>query len=306
MLKMSPSTPDFSTLASALLPSFQASLESVAPSSPSFEVFHTIPSSSTLPSSGKQPKTLHVLDSSFNPPTLAHLRIALSALRSNAPEPQRLLLLLATQNADKAPKPAAFEQRLVMMALFAQDILNEYHTAGKPSTVENALGVDVGITKKPYFHDKAISIEESRYYADARTGEQPQQVHLLGFDSLIRLLDTKYYPPAHTLEPVSALFKWHRIRVTRRTEDDDKWGSKAQQDQYWEALAKGDREMEGGKKEWAERIEMVEGEGEAISSTRVREFAGKCEWENVAKLVSHSVIGWIESEGLYRAKKENE
>ncbi|KAL9004871.1 MAG: hypothetical protein Q9188_002332 [Gyalolechia gomerana] len=298
-------TSDSFTLASTLLPSFQASLKSFPPSSSSFKVLHTILPPSTLPSSGKRPKTLHVLDSSFNPPTLAHLRIALTALRSNATEPQRLLLLLATQNADKTPRPASFEQRLVMMALFAQDILNEYYTSGWSSTTEDALAVDVGITKKPYFHDKAISIEESGYYADAKTGEQPQQVHLLGFDSLIRLLDTTYYPPAHTLEPVNALFERHRIRVTRRTEDDDKWGSKAQQDRYWEALAKGDRETEGGQKEWAERIEMVEGEGEAVSSTRVREFAGKGEWGNVEKLVSHSVRGWIESEDLYKANNEN-
>ncbi|KAL9027427.1 MAG: hypothetical protein Q9196_004046 [Gyalolechia fulgens] len=296
-----PSFPaDSSTVASTLLPSFQASLKSFATSSSSFRILHTIPPSSTLPSSGKCPKTLHVLDSSFNPPTLAHLRIALSALRSNATEPQRLLLLLATQNADKAPKPATFEQRLVMMALFAQDIVSEYDASGRTGAAEDTLGVDVGITKKPYFHDKTIAIEESRCYTDPKTAEQPQQVHLLGFDSMIRLLDTKYYPPQHTLAPVNALFEKHRIRVTRRTEDDDKWGSKEQQDQYWEALARGDREIEGGRKEWAERIEMVEGEGDPVSSTRVRESAGKGEWENVEKLVSHSVRRWIESEGLYR------
>lgn len=285
-------------MSSTLLPHFQQALKSFAPSSSSFKVLHTIPSSATLPF---PPKTLHVLDSSFNPPTLAHLRIAISALHSNATPPQRLLLLLATQNADKAPKPAPFEQRLVMMALFAQDIVDEYYASNRPSTAEYALGVDVGITKKPYFHDKAIAIEESGYYSDEKTREQPQQVHLLGFDSLIRLLDTKYYPPEHTLDPVNALFERHRVRVTRRTEDDDKWGSIVQQDQYWEALAKGDREREGGRKEWAERIEMAEGEGEAVSSTRIREAAAKGELEKVENLISHSVRGWIESEGLYRA-----
>ncbi|KAI4184215.1 MAG: hypothetical protein L6R41_004897 [Letrouitia leprolyta] len=299
---MSSSTSGSLPSASILLPNFQQSLKSFAPSSSSFKVLHTIPASSTLPF---PPKTLHVLDSSFNPPTLAHLRIAISALRSNATEPQRLLLLLATQNADKAPKPAPFEQRLVMMALFAQDIVDEYYASGRPSTAEDALVVEVGITKKPYFHDKATAIEESGYYSDSKTGEQPQQVHLLGFDSLIRLLDTKYYPPRHTLEPVDALLERHRIRVTRRTEDNDKWGSKAQQDRYWEALAKGDRETEGGKKEWAEKIEMVDGEGEAVSSTRVREAAGKGELGKLEKLISRSVRRWIENEGLYRANDEN-
>ena len=185
------------------------------------------------------------------------------------------------------------------MALFAQDILDEYSVSRKPGTAEDAIAVDVGVTKKPYFHDKAISIEKSSFYKDEKTGQQPQQVHLLGFDSLIRLLDTKYYPPEHTLEPVNALFGSHRIRVTRRTEDHDKWGRKEDQDEYWEALAIGDREQEGGKRGWAERIEMVEGESETVSSTKVREAVGNGEWEKVEKLVGHNVREWIESQELY-------
>ncbi|KAL8831182.1 MAG: hypothetical protein Q9170_005410 [Blastenia crenularia] len=287
---------------SPLLSDLRSQLQSFNSSLSNFHVVYNTPSISPkqLP-----PQTLHVLDSSFNPPTCAHLRIALSALHSQAPKPQRILLLLAIQNADKAPKPAAFEQRLAMMRLFAQDVQNQYSSQSQKESKEGPLAVDVGITKEPYFHDKAIGIEESGYYADETSGQQPQQVHLLGFDSLIRLLDTKYYPPKHTLEPVNALFGRHRIRVTRRTEDDNKWGSKEEQDRYWEALANGDRKTEGGKKEWAERIEMVEGEGDAISSTRVRTFAGKCDWENVEKLVGRGVREWIEAEGLYKVNDEN-
>ncbi|KAL8715313.1 MAG: hypothetical protein Q9225_006420 [Loekoesia sp. 1 TL-2023] len=285
---------------STLLSDSRSQLQSFTSSSSAFHVVHTIPSISPrqLP-----PRTLLVLDSSFNPPTCAHFGIAMSALRSQPPKPQRLLLLLATQNADKASKPAAFEQRLAMMRLFARNIQTQYSTENQQESAD-VLAVDVGITKKPYFHDKAISIEESGFYTDEKTGKEPQQVHLLGFDSLIRLLDTKYYPPEHTLGPVNALFERHRIRVTRRTEDDDKWGSNEEQDRYWEALARGDREKEGGRKEWAERIEMVEREGESVSSTRVRESAGKDEWENVEKLVGHGIREWIEREGLYRMNND--
>ncbi|KAL9604951.1 MAG: hypothetical protein Q9219_000139 [cf. Caloplaca sp. 3 TL-2023] len=293
-----------SPLPTTLLSRFQSSLKSFPASPSSFLVLHTVPQSPISPST--PPNTLHVLDSSFNPPTRAHLRIALSALRSDAPKPQRLLLLLATQNADKVPTPAPFDQRIAMMALFAQDILEEYSNTAKPTAVEDGLAVDVGITKKPYFHDKAVSIEESGFYSKINAERQPQQVHLLGFDSLIRLLDTKYYPPDHTLEPVNALFERHRVRVTRRTEDNDKWGRIEEQDRYWEALAKGDRERERGKKEWAERIEMVEGEGQAISSTRVRESAGKGDWENVERLVGPRIRDWIEQEGLYKTNNERD
>ncbi|KAL8657402.1 MAG: hypothetical protein Q9226_001962, partial [Calogaya cf. arnoldii] len=236
---------------SALLPNFRTSLPSF-PSSPStFLILHTLPTS-TSPSSASRVRTIHVLDSSFNPPTRAHLRIALSALQStnNASKPQRLLLLLATQNADKAPKPAAFEQRVAMMTILAQDILDQYNSSNSAksqdsSADEEPLAVDIGVTKHPYFHNKAISIDESDHYSSpsSTTGKQlqPQQVHLLGFDSLIRLLDTKYYPPTHTLDPLSDLFDKHRVRVTRRTEDGDKYGTVEEQDSVWEALAKGER-----------------------------------------------------------------
>lgn len=283
---------------STLLPRFQADLESFASSSSSFRVVDTLPSPPKYP-----PKTVHVLDSSFNPPTQAHLRIALSALHSNAPKPQRLVLLLATQNADKAPKPAAFEHRIAMMRLLAQNIQNQYTTSERSAQgigADQPVAIDVGITKMPYFHDKAIVIEESGFYADPETGDQPLQVHLLGFDSLIRLLDTKYYAPEHTLAPVGALLGKHRIRVTRRTEEGNRWGTEEEQDRPREELAKGEREQEGGRREWAQSIEMVAGEGEAISSTRVRESANAGKWDDVNRLVRKRVREWIEEYQLYK------
>lgn len=195
------------------------------------------------------------------------------------------------------------------MTILAQDILDQYHsdatsqgsTADDGMDEESLVAVDIGVTKQPYFHDKAISIDDSKYYDGPATGEQPQQVHLLGYDSLIRLLDTKYYPPTHTLEPLFALFNKHRIRVTRRLEDGDKYGTAEEQDRMWEALARGERESEGGKREWAERIEMVEGEGEAVSSTKVREGVGKGDWALVERLVGKGVREHVQREILYVA-----
>ena len=64
-------------------------------------------------------KTLYILDSSFNPPTKAHMHLARSAIEGQESKPLRILLLLAIKNADKASKPAQFEDRLVMMTLMA-------------------------------------------------------------------------------------------------------------------------------------------------------------------------------------------
>lgn len=68
------------------------------------------------------------------------------------------------------------------------------------------------------------------------------------------------------------------------------------------ALADGDREAEGGRREWAERIELVEGrrEGEeAVSSTRVREAVKSGDRDMLHKLVSNGVADWVLREGLY-------
>ena len=276
---------------------FRAALQSFASSNSSFQVLRSIPSAVSQPS-----KTLYVLDSSFNPPTRAHLRIATSAILNDEKakeEPvKRLLLLLATQNADKAPKPASFEQRLTMMSIFAEDLVQSVR---KQSSDERkgpkTLVVDVGVIKTPLYLDKALVIDESGQYGEESAG--PEQVHLTGYDSLIRLLDTKYYPD-HTLQALEPLFSKHRIRATRRV--GDKWGGREEQDAYLQALADGDRESEGASKVWASRIDLVDGisEGEeTVSSTKVRAAATSRDIEALGKLVTDGVRDWVFNQELY-------
>lgn len=91
-------TPPEHLLMTSRLPFLRQTLSSFAASPCSFcPIF-------SKPNAAAPPKTLFVLDSSFNPPTKAHLNIALSSFRdaSTGPlEEKCLLLLLATQNADK-------------------------------------------------------------------------------------------------------------------------------------------------------------------------------------------------------------
>ena len=146
--------------------------------------------------------------------------------------------------------------------------------------------------------DKAKAIEESGEYPS-----ETLQVHLTGFDTLIRILDPKYYPPTHTLKPLEPFLSKHRMRVTYRT--DDQWGAKAVQDEYLAELGEGRREKESGKREWVTegKIEMVEGrkEGEEIvSSTRVREAVNKGGKGLLKKLVTDGVADCILEEGLYK------
>ncbi|KAJ5570959.1 Cytidylyltransferase [Penicillium sp. DV-2018c] len=232
-----------------------------------FDVLTTIP-----PDHSAESDTLYVLDSSFNPPTRAHFRIATTALLEKPQPRPRLLLLLATQNADKASKPASFEDRLAMMELFARDLRSHlastsaYSASGLTHAVESLPLVDIGVTKKPYFVDKAVAIETSDSYPVPL-----EQVHLVGYDTLIRMFDSKYYPPEHNLKPLEPLFSKHRLRVTVRPSDE--WGGREEQEEFLAAIARGDRENEGGHREWAQRIKLVNGRAATeppVSSTRAR------------------------------------
>lgn len=190
-----------------------------------------------------------------------------------------------------------------MMYIFATDLMRSFAQGKKvveDGNSSNAIYFDVGVTNKPYFHDKATAIAQSSCYECPETGCQPEQVHLIGFDTLIRLLDVKYYPPAHTLQPLDPFFARHRVRVTRRT--DDAWGGREEQDAYFKALAEGARERDGGKREWAGRIGLEDGreEGEEpVSSSRVRDAANGGNLDALRALVTDEVRTYIIEERLY-------
>ena len=290
-----PNMPVRSSPTPHLVELFKPKLQAFVSSSAQFQVLHTLPKQHTHTQSPNVRSVLYVLDSSFNPPTKAHYRIASSALASHHPgTARRLLLLLAIQNADKAPKPESFEQRLAMMTCFAQDIL-----LSNPRDLQedDSFAVDIGVTKLPYFTDKSRAISES---TDGRQRISMEQVHLIGFDTIRRILDPKYYPPDHNLRSLVDLFQNHRFRCTYRT--DDGFGSKEEQDAYINALASGKRAKDGADSEWAQRIELVEGRQdgeEIISSTKVREAVARGDKTKLHSLCTDSVADWVWCEDLY-------
>ena len=327
--------------------SLAAALNAFASAPRNLQILHTTPSYlRKLPT-----KTLYILDSSFNPPTVAHLEICASALQRHVqlqqrwkdsqrrrrekqrrfeeqgqmakpdqarasearrsgelvmkietekeveefegddPGPPRLLLLLSTKNADKAPAPAAFPHRLSMMcmladaiwenhaksdwrtrSLFKKDIdtphrfktqIDRLNDADNNDRVEgdelggNELIIDVGVIKSPLFVDKVSTLERSgaydfdpsysmsapfepftpsplhRYPEDHEAAKRsvrpppsspllrprippPHQIHLMGFDTLVRVMDPKYYEDG-TLNALGPLYGgYHSIQVARR------------------------------------------------------------------------------------------
>ena len=183
-----------------------------------------------------------------------------------------------------------------MMTVFAEDLLQhlQHRRDG-----EEEIAVDIAVTTLPYFHAKSAAIASSDLYANT------EQVHLIGYDTLTRLLDPKYYPPTHELSPLIPLFSNHRVRATYRV--DDKWGGRREQRDYLERLRRGEMEKVGGTRNWADKVELVEGrrEGdEVVSSTKVRKAVKDGDKEMLEKLVTEGVADWILKEKLYKEVEE--
>ncbi|CAK7225846.1 hypothetical protein SCUCBS95973_006000 [Sporothrix curviconia] len=284
---------------------------------------------------------LVILDSSFNPPTLAHMRMATAALqflRSN-PLPTyrstRLLLLLSVNNADKAPKPAAFEERLALMLAMARDthaVLASSASEG-PDAFDIDIPIDIGLTSEPYFHSKSNAIAASPFYVrpdlspSAVPGSKitPDQLFLIGYDTLIRIFDPKYYKApadnddhgdgagasaaaslpeglAATSTPMQValtpLMRRARLRVTTRPDSD--WGDEETQRRW---VAEHVDALGGPTEHWASRISLDTGGAgtgaSAVSSTVAREASRAHDTARLEKLVGPAVLSWLENRSPY-------
>lgn len=311
----------------ALRAQFSQGLKDFASSSSSFKIVRTIPQSK--PPSSSPINTLYVLDSSFNPPSKAHLALVKAALRSSvshndsksisSSHPPRVLFLLATVNADKKPKPADFEDRLVMMTLMAEELhsltfdsSSSHSTDKSSSSSTTSPTIDIGITKEPYFTDKASSIAQSHTYTPDDTSDNITQIHITGFDTLTRIFTPKYYPnhdpPLSALEP---FLSQHRIHATIRVEStssndndlEDEFGTVEKQKGYVKGLAEGDLADQGMKREWARQVDLAvdeSGEADGVSSTKARECVKNGKVEELSSFVGEGVKAWIEQRGLYK------
>lgn len=306
----------------AILPSLEAALSSFQSSKSAFRVLRSInlsPSSKTSSNPSASPKTLFILDSSFNPPSRAHLALARSALHESSTKqheaPYRLLLLFSTHNADKAPSAASFPQRLALMTVFAQDLLHDLTarnedqagTYGDEHNENQSLPgdrqayvtptIDIGVTTAPYYTDKSAAIRDEGH---TTYPTDPVHVHILGYDTLTRILAAKYY--AGFTPPLSALAPFfdggHGLRVTLRPSDE--YGSVEEQRRFIEGLAEGRMEHDGADRRWAGQIETVEaGDGVGVSSTRIRKAAKEGDWKEVEALCTEGVARAIRDEAVY-------
>ncbi|KAI6042551.1 hypothetical protein EDC04DRAFT_964690 [Pisolithus marmoratus] len=153
---------------------------------------------------GKSPPVPHisVLDSSFNPPTLAHLALA----KSRPPSPRGTtdhdvttseeidydagLLLLSVRNAEKSlvSGDATYVQRLEMMYLLSLDISNNVAVA----IIDQPIFVGKSTILHTFFQSRLASLHIP-LAAGMETIHRPKLTFLMGFDTLVRLFSPKYY-----------------------------------------------------------------------------------------------------------------
>lgn len=317
-----------------LLAECKHNLDAFLNSSSAFRVVRTVPVVSATESTPPSPRTLFILDSSFNPPSRAHASLATSALASRKqekyPRPHRLLLLFSTFNADKSPAPAAFGHRLAMMIVFAEDLVKRLakdtdsasgSTTNSSSTSrlrqesqhlnsayaiqheagEDSLAIDIALTTQPYYNDKSDAITST---APPPYPSNPQHIHITGFDTITRIFAAKYYskfdPPFSAL---NSFFDAHGLRVTVRPDEASVDGISVEEQLQWseKVLKVGELDKEGAKREWSKKVEIVEAdeEGKGVSSTKIRKAVKSEDWSEVESLCSPGVASWIKDFGLY-------
>ena len=156
----------------------------------------------TIQQHPNRPLRISVLDSSFNPPTLAHLALANSPCPSYRNDDEQnpetrvqdnstcgydaKLFLLSVKNADKSLKAgdATYQQRLEMMLLLSKDVIASQH--------EVAANVAIAIIDKPTFVGKSTALLDFLQRRLA-TPLSLELTFLVGLDTLERLFSPRYY-----------------------------------------------------------------------------------------------------------------
>lgn len=255
------------------------------------------PATGTKLSAGR----IAVLDSSFNPPHLAHKAMAMTSFpaplkltrddnftKSPATPPRDYaarLLIFSTKNVEKKPAKgdASTQQRLEMTLLLGKTIAEE----------DLSTPVAVGITNEATFVRKSALIRD---YLE-KTHEQPSALaFLIGTDTLTRFFDAKFYPPGQMDSALAGFF-------LPPPKGDGSVVVFAQR-----GGTEGDRNLERGvmgqdnAKIWVESggVRMATGIDHSlvdVSSTSVRRSAG--ERARLEELLPAEVVEYIIQEGLY-------
>lgn len=144
----------------------------------------------------------------------------------------------------------------------------------------------IALSKYPRFVDKAKEVAIA--FPSAK-----ELVWLVGYDTLIRILDKKYYSGSveESLRPF-----WEKNRLVCAIRGDE-----VVEREYVERIGRG--EVEGVPKTWTEYVKVIEPVGKEESSTRAREAAFLGQWEELSVVVPEDIAEYIQAEKLYTEKE---
>lgn len=247
-----------------------------------------------------------VLDSSFNPPHRAHHALATSSKPSFADEGataikgkeqyDAILLLFSVRNADKGlgtNKDASPAQRIEMMQLMAQELESS-----------NSMNVAVGIVEEPLMITKSTLIHN---FIQQQQNTPSVRLHwLVGFDTLERFFQVKYYPsPDYFAKACQTFFEDERTTFVC---------ARRQMNKNTNAAEQAEEELLNSKEvsPWKERgsVVMIDlpTSVQDVSSTAIRkaiqEQGSKTDKEveeNLGQMTTPSVASYLVREKLYKA-----
>lgn len=226
---------------------------------------------------------ISVLDSSFNPPTRAHLALA---RHPGTPPFDSSLLLLSTTNADKAQGSDETSSRLEMMRELA-----------KESRIDS---IALAVCSEPTFVRKSSLLKRELERIALEQGSQVD-VRLSfsqGWDTLVRMFDGRYYqPPAASMaDALGSFFETDKSTIVCARRGDV---SPAEEAAFF---AKPEVQR------FAHGVEMITLDKEVteISSSEVRRVVREAQGDElrviggVKKLVTNQVVDYIIEKDLYR------
>ncbi|KAM0787953.1 hypothetical protein ACM66B_006157 [Microbotryomycetes sp. NB124-2] len=269
-------------------------------------------SSSATSTSSNQFVRICVLDSSFNPPSSAHLALIkhspwpstsdghnrADAADSTLQECDARLLILSTNNADKGQASHNdVSVRLEMMQAVARQLNDDDDNDETTSLpLSNSLNVAVACTDASTFAAKSHILK--KYLSDMshvkEAGLEIRMLFPLGWDTVTRFFAPRYYAdPERPIERVMDEFfnkDGSSLACARR-------GNVPSQDEI-------DFLKSGHVKPWRDRVEMFDldaQDAKDVSSTRIRQLVKDGNVTELRKLVPvEQVRNIIDREGLYR------
>ncbi|GME97506.1 catalytic activity protein [[Candida] boidinii] len=294
-------------------PNFTNELKKFLNSNLNFNIlFNSNPSGLIVPLTNN----LCILDSSFNPPHKGHFSLVKQCILHNFNSDHNqlnittinnksVLLLLSVNNVDKKAQPAKFEDRLEMMYILASKISDEL-----------GISVSIGITKFAMFTDKSkeinsyinnLKIEEN---GNVTYSNNIKLIFLMGYDTLIRVLNPKYYLPHSLKDSLSEFMENCDLFTLTRSSASDAESSSTEnnqeinsQFQYLQDIK--ENKIEGIPKEWGPKIHLVNGDSSSISisSSEIRKNVSLNKNESTKFLETSTfkeISDYIRTKNLYK------